>query len=80
MSTPQLPCAPCGGGDGLSGHGSLLRMSAVRSSGTSSGSWGMDAATRNHRHPSMKALMDAVRRCIEVIHPWPGSAHAFAKA
>ena len=39
-----------------------------------------DTVTRNHRLPSMIALMDAVRRFMEVCQPWPGSAHALAKA
>jgi len=40
----------------------------------------MDVVTRNHRHPSMKALMDAVPRCMEVCQPSPGSARALANA
>ena len=39
-----------------------------------------DTVTRNHRPRSMTALMDSVRRFMEVCHPWPGSAHALAKA
>ena len=39
-----------------------------------------DTVTRNHRHRSMIALMDSVRRFMEVCQPWPGSAHALAKA
>ncbi len=39
-----------------------------------------DTVTRNHRHPSMKALLGAVRRFLEVCQPWPGNGHALAKA
>ena len=39
-----------------------------------------DTVTRNHQHPSMKALLDAVRRFMEVCQPWPGSPHALANA
>ena len=39
-----------------------------------------DTVTRNHRHPSMKKLLRAVRRFLEVCQPWPGNGHALAKA
>ena len=39
-----------------------------------------DTVTRNHRHPSMKKLLYAVRRFLEVCQPWPGNAHALADA
>lgn len=37
-----------------------------------------DTVTRNHRHPSMKKLLGAVRRFLEVCQPWPGNQHALA--
>lgn len=37
-----------------------------------------DTVTRNHRHPSMKKLLHAVRRFLEVCQPWPGNGHALA--
>ena len=39
-----------------------------------------DTVTRNHRHRSMKALMGSARRFMQACQPWPGSAHALAKA
>ncbi len=39
-----------------------------------------DTVTRNHRHPSMKKLLRAVRRFLEVCQPWPGNGHALAEA
>ncbi len=39
-----------------------------------------DTVTRNHRHPSMKKLLRAVHRFLEVCQPWPGNGHALAKA
>ena len=39
-----------------------------------------DTVTRNHRHRSMKSLMGSVRRFMQACQPWPGSAHALAKA
>ena len=38
-----------------------------------------DTVTRNHRHSSMKKLLGAVRRFLEVCQPWPGNAHALAR-
>jgi len=39
-----------------------------------------DTVTRNHRHPSMKELLRAVRRFLDVCQPWPGNRHALARA
>ena len=39
-----------------------------------------DTVTRNHRHPSMKKLLCAVRRFLDVCQPWPGNDHALAHA
>ena len=38
-----------------------------------------DTITRNHRHPTMEALMTAVRKFMHVVQPLPGSGHALAK-
>ncbi len=39
-----------------------------------------DTVTRNHHQPTMKRLMTGVRRFMHVCQPWPGNAHALARA
>ena len=39
-----------------------------------------DTVTRNHRHPTMNRLLQAVRRFLVICQPFPGSQHALATA
>jgi transposase len=39
-----------------------------------------DTVTRNHRYSTLNELMQAVRRFLKVVQPFPGNQHALAKA